>query len=58
MTTHPLIEVKSLNHYYGPPPGGHLVLEDVNLTLNQNEVVGLLGRSARASRHCCAPSRG
>jgi NitT/TauT family transport system ATP-binding protein len=57
MTTHPLIEVKSLNHYYGPPPGGHLVLEDVNLTLNQNEVVGLLGRSARASRHCCAPSR-
>jgi NitT/TauT family transport system ATP-binding protein len=42
---HPLIEVKGLNHYYGPPPGGHLVLEDVNLTLNQNEVVGLLGRS-------------
>ena len=41
----PLIEVKHLNHYYGPPPGGHLVLEDVNLTLRQGEVVGLLGRS-------------
>ena len=41
----PLVEVSGLNHYYGPPPGGHLVLEDVNLTLNQNEVVGLLGRS-------------
>jgi NitT/TauT family transport system ATP-binding protein len=41
----PLIEVRGLNHYYGPPPGGHLVLEDVNLTINQNEVVGLLGRS-------------
>jgi NitT/TauT family transport system ATP-binding protein len=41
----PLIEVKGLNHYYGPPPGGHLVLEDVDLTLYQNEVVGLLGRS-------------
>lgn len=41
----PLIEVKGLNHYYGPPPGGHLVLEDVNLTLFENEVVGLLGRS-------------
>jgi len=43
--TQPLIEVRGLNHYYGPPPGGHLVLEDVNLTINQNEVVGLLGRS-------------
>jgi NitT/TauT family transport system ATP-binding protein len=41
----PLIEVKGLNHFYGPPPGGHLVLEDVDLTLYQNEVVGLLGRS-------------
>jgi NitT/TauT family transport system ATP-binding protein len=43
--TQPLIEVKGLNHYYGPSPGGHLVLEDVDLTLYQNEVVGLLGRS-------------
>jgi len=41
----PLIEVKGLNHYYGPPPGSHLVLEDVDLTLYKNEVVGLLGRS-------------
>ena len=41
----PLIEVSHLNHYYGPPPGGHLVLEDVDLTIRQNEVVGLLGRS-------------
>ncbi|WP_408590168.1 AAA-associated domain-containing protein [Novosphingobium sp.] len=43
--TQPLIEVSGLNHYYGPPPGGHLVLENVDLTLYQNEVVGLLGRS-------------
>jgi NitT/TauT family transport system ATP-binding protein len=41
----PLIEVKGLSHYYGPTPGSHLVLEDVDLTLYQNEVVGLLGRS-------------
>ncbi|HZV10088.1 MAG TPA: ATP-binding cassette domain-containing protein, partial [Novosphingobium sp.] len=41
----PLVEVEGLNHYYGPPPGGHLVLEGVNLTIGQNEVVGLLGRS-------------
>ncbi|NKJ43086.1 nitrate/sulfonate/bicarbonate ABC transporter ATP-binding protein [Novosphingobium sp. SG720] len=41
----PLIEVKGLNHFYGPPPGGHLVLENVDLMLYQNEVVGLLGRS-------------
>jgi NitT/TauT family transport system ATP-binding protein len=40
-----LVEVKSLRHFYGPPPGGHLVLDDVNLTLMENEVVGLLGRS-------------
>ena len=41
----PLVEVSGLRHYYGPPPGGHLVLDDVNLTLRENEVVGLLGRS-------------
>jgi NitT/TauT family transport system ATP-binding protein len=41
----PLVEVSGLRHFYGPPPGGHLVLDDVNLTLKENEVVGLLGRS-------------
>ncbi|GAA0308677.1 nitrate/sulfonate/bicarbonate ABC transporter ATP-binding protein [Sphingomonas oligophenolica] len=41
----PLVEVEALRHYYGPVPSGHLVLEDVNLTLVENEIVGLLGRS-------------
>ncbi len=41
----PLVQVQNLRHYYGPPPGGHLVLDDVNLTLVDNEIVGLLGRS-------------
>jgi NitT/TauT family transport system ATP-binding protein len=41
----PLVEVDALRHYYGAAPGGHLVLDDVNLTLMENEVVGLLGRS-------------
>ncbi|WP_404710558.1 AAA-associated domain-containing protein [Sphingomonas sp. MMS24-J13] len=41
----PLVQVSGLRHFYGPPPGGHLVLDDVNLTLRENEVVGLLGRS-------------
>ena len=41
----PLVEVDALNHYYGAAPGGHLVLDDVNLTLMENEIVGLLGRS-------------
>ncbi|MEG3143507.1 nitrate/sulfonate/bicarbonate ABC transporter ATP-binding protein [Sphingomonas sp. RT2P30] len=41
----PLVEVDALCHYYGAAPGGHLVLDDVNLTLVENEIVGLLGRS-------------
>jgi NitT/TauT family transport system ATP-binding protein len=41
----PLVQVEGLRHFYGPPPGGHLVIDDVNLTLVNNEIVGLLGRS-------------
>jgi len=41
----PLVEVSGLRHYYGASPGGHIVLDDVNLTLRDNEIVGLLGRS-------------
>jgi NitT/TauT family transport system ATP-binding protein len=41
----PLVEVDALHHYYGAAPGGHLVLDDVNMTLVENEIVGLLGRS-------------
>ena len=43
----PLVEVKHLKHVYGSGGGGAglLVLDDVNLTLRPNEIVGLLGRS-------------
>ena len=41
----PLVTVTALRHVYGSAPGGHLVLDDVNLTLLENEIVGLLGRS-------------
>ena len=43
----PLVEVKGLKHIYGKGSGGPglVVLEDVNLTLRPNEIVGLLGRS-------------
>ncbi|MDB5483020.1 MAG: nitrate transporter ATP-binding protein [Caulobacteraceae bacterium] len=42
----PLVEVKHLKHVYGKGSGpGLVVLEDVNLTLRSNEIVGLLGRS-------------
>ena len=43
----PLVEVKHLKHVYGNGGGGPglLVLDDVNLTLKPNEIVGLLGRS-------------
>jgi NitT/TauT family transport system ATP-binding protein len=42
----PLVEVKDLKHVYGKGGGpGLVVLEDVNLSLRSNEIVGLLGRS-------------
>jgi NitT/TauT family transport system ATP-binding protein len=42
----PLVEVKNVRHLYGKPADGDLlVLDDVNLQLAENEIVGLLGRS-------------
>lgn len=38
-----LVEVKGLKHFYTGEE--HLVLDDVNLSLSQGEIVGLLGRS-------------
>jgi len=40
-----LVEVRGLKHVYGKGGAGLLVLEDVDLTLRSNEIVGLLGRS-------------
>jgi NitT/TauT family transport system ATP-binding protein len=41
-----LVEVKGVHHIYGDGGAkGHLVLDDVNLTLQSNEIVALLGRS-------------
>jgi len=43
-----LVEVRNVKHVYGKGGGGGaglLVLEDVDLTLRPNEIVGLLGRS-------------
>jgi NitT/TauT family transport system ATP-binding protein len=41
-----LVKVEHLTHRYGKAGGGGLlVLEDVALTLRENEIVGLLGRS-------------
>jgi NitT/TauT family transport system ATP-binding protein len=42
----PLVEVKGVKHVYGKGGGsGLLVLDNVDLTLKSNEIVGLLGRS-------------
>ena len=42
----PLVEVDHLRHWYGSAGRrGNPVIDDVNLTLFQNEIVGLLGRS-------------
>ncbi|MEO8935363.1 MAG: nitrate/sulfonate/bicarbonate ABC transporter ATP-binding protein [Burkholderiaceae bacterium] len=35
----------ALRHFYGTAPGAIPILDDVNLTLNEREIVGLLGRS-------------
>jgi NitT/TauT family transport system ATP-binding protein len=42
-----LVEVRNVKHVYGKGGGGAglLVLDDVDLTLRSNEIVGLLGRS-------------
>jgi NitT/TauT family transport system ATP-binding protein len=40
----PLVEVRAVSHSYGRTGAGQ-VLDNVDLTLNTNEVVGLLGRS-------------
>ncbi|ATQ41502.1 AAA-associated domain-containing protein [Caulobacter mirabilis] len=40
-----LVEVRNVRHHYGKAGGDLLVLDDVDLTLFDNEIVGLLGRS-------------
>ena len=45
-STSPLVRVEGLKHVYGNGAGaGLVVLDDVNLTMRPNEIVGLLGRS-------------
>ncbi len=42
----PLVEVRNVRHFYGKSAENNLlVLDDVDLTLFDNEIVGLLGRS-------------
>ena len=41
-----LVEVGGVGHFYGEDgTKGHLVLDDVDLSLRSNEIVALLGRS-------------
>jgi NitT/TauT family transport system ATP-binding protein len=41
-----LVEAKAIRHLYGKAEGANLlVLDNVDLTLDENEIVGLLGRS-------------
>ena len=45
VSNRPLVAVEDLSHFYGGGSNSHLVLDKVNLTLVENEIVGLLGRS-------------
>src|SRR5580704_11575002 len=45
-TVAPIVRVDGIRHFYRKGAGGNdLVLDDVNLQLNGNEIVALLGRS-------------
>src|ERR1700719_1945843 len=44
-TVAPIVRVDGVRHFYRKGAGTDLVLDDVNLTLNSNEIVALLGRS-------------
>jgi len=61
----PLVTVAGVRHHYGKGAGDLLVLDNVDLTLNEGEVVGLLGRSGsgkstllRSIAGLIAPSEG
>src|SRR6185437_16723166 len=42
----PLVDVRHVRHFYGKGSGHDLlVLDDIDLQLRENEIVGLLGRS-------------
>ncbi len=41
----PLVRLSDVRHFYGNGHGRMLVLDQVDLTLRENEIVGLLGRS-------------
>ncbi|KQM19659.1 ABC transporter ATP-binding protein [Novosphingobium sp. Leaf2] len=43
--TRTLLELSGVRHHYGKGQGQMLVLDNVDLTLRENEIVGLLGRS-------------
>ena len=46
LTAQPLLEVQSVRQAFPRPDGSQLlVLDDLNLTLAEGEIVGLLGRS-------------
>lgn len=44
-TWKPLVQVENVSHRYGKGESGTPVLDEVSLSLHENEVVGLLGRS-------------
>ncbi len=41
----PIVEVEAVSHHFGRSGSAGQVLSDVDLTLNEHEIVGLLGRS-------------
>ncbi len=46
MNTAPLLEIRSLRQAFPKPDGGELlVLEDINISMVEGQIVGLLGRS-------------
>ena len=51
------LDIRHVRQTYARPSGAPLlVLDDINLTLREGEMVGLLGAPAAESRRCCASS--
>ena len=51
----PVIDLRHVCMAFAKPSGEPLpVLSEITVALRGGEILGLLGRSGSASRHCCA----
>ncbi len=55
----PLLSLQGVRKSFPKPEGGELlVLDDINLTVHESEIIGLLGRSGSGKINVIAHDRG